>query len=294
MDQQFFLITGASGYLGRHLVPIVAARGRVYSAVHRASETAGDREFVVDIGDRDGVLELVDRLQPTAIIHTAAVNPGQGDDAEMMRINAEGSRHVAEAAVEVGARLVAMSTDIVHDGLGGPYSDDASASPINSYGKSKAAGEVAVLEADPSAAVVRTSLMYGLDEMDRGTAGFAHMIERGEEAALFSDVLRNPVAVDVLADALLRLTQIEYSGVLNIAGGKAMSRMEFGTRMLSWWGVETDGLVRPVNAADISDSVPLDVRLDSRRAEKLLGMTFPGVDEVLSAIRQVGREEPPL
>jgi dTDP-4-dehydrorhamnose reductase len=237
--------------------------------------------FVVDIGDRDAVLDLVRRLQPTAIIHTAAVNPGQGDDAEMMRVNTGGSANVAEAATEVDARLVAVSTDIVHDGHAGPYGDDAPATPINAYGRSKAAGEEAVLDIDPSAVVVRTSLMYGLDEMDRGTAGFADRIKRGEGVSLFSDVLRNPVSVDVLADALLHLTQIDYSGVLNIAGRQALTREEFGIRMLSYWGVESEGLVESTLAADISDSIPLDVRLDSGRAEQLIETTFPGVDEVL-------------
>jgi dTDP-4-dehydrorhamnose reductase len=123
--------------------------------------------------------------------------------------------------------------------------------------------------------------MYGLDEMDRGTTGFADRIKRGEAVSLFSDVLRNPVSVDVLADALVRLTQSAYSGVLNIAGRQALTREEFGIRMLSYWGVASEGLVDSILAADVSDSIPLDVRLDSSRAESLLGMEFPGVDEML-------------
>ena len=281
MDEPTLLVTGASGYLGRRVVARSERLGRVYPSVHRVPPSSDGDVFVVDIGDRDEVLELVGRLEPTAIIHTAAVNPGQGDEAEMMRVNAEGSRHIGQAALSVGARLVAVSTDIVHDGRAGPYSDDAPTTPINAYGRSKAAGEVAVLETDPSAVVVRTSLMYGLDEMDRGTAGFASRLARGEEVTLFSDVLRNAMSVDALVDALLRLTQIEYSGVLNIAGSQALTREEFGLRMLSYWDLESGGLVRPVLAADISGSIPLDVRLDSRRAETLLRMKFPGVDEVL-------------
>jgi dTDP-4-dehydrorhamnose reductase len=281
MDEQVYLVTGASGYLGRRVVASAAGVDHVYCVVHSASTASKEGVFVVDIGDRDEVLDLVERLRPAAIIHTAAVNPGQGNEDEMMRVNAEGSRHVAEAALSVGGRLIAVSTDIVHDGNAGPYGDDVDPTPINAYGRSKAAGEEAVLDVDPSAVVVRTSLMYGLDEMDRGTAGFAERIKRGETVSLFSDVLRNPVSVDVLTDALLRLTQIEYSGVLNIAGRQALTREEFGTRMLSWWGVGSAGLVDAILAADVSDSIPLDVRLDSRRAERLLGMTFPGVDDVL-------------
>jgi dTDP-4-dehydrorhamnose reductase len=284
MDGPTLLVTGASGYLGRRVVVGASDVGSVYRAVHRAPESSDDGVFVVDVGVRAEVFDLVERLRPTAIIHTAAVNPGQGNEAEMMRVNTEGSRHMAEAALAVGARLVAVSTDIVHDGLAGPYGDDAPPTPINAYGRSKAAGEVAVLDVDRSVVVVRTSLMYGLDEMDRGTAGFEERIERGEEVSLFSDVLRNPVHVDTLADALVQLTQIGYPGVLNVAGRQALTREEFGIRMLSYWGIESDGLIRPVLAADISDSIPLDVRLDSQRAEKLLGMTFPGVDKVLNNV----------
>jgi dTDP-4-dehydrorhamnose reductase len=282
MNEPISLITGSGGYLGRRLVARAGSLGRVIAAHRQESPAAWGEVVIVDVADRNAVLELVERVRPSAIVHAAAVNPGQGDEDAMERVNAGGSRNVAEAAAEFGARLVAVSTDIVHDGGAGPYADDVPPTPINAYGRTKAAGEEAVLSTYPSAVVVRTSLMYGLDEMDRGTAGFAERLGRGETLSLFSDVQRNPVQVDVLADALLGLCAVEYSGLLNVAGSQALTREEFGRKMLSYWGIESEGLIQPVPARDISDSIPVDVRLTSDRAEKLLGTTFPGVDEVLA------------
>jgi len=284
MSEPLILITGASGYLGRHLVSLARERARVGAVLHRSLSIGRQDAFVLDIAHNNAVRELVESLQPSAIVHTAAVNPGQGTEEEMFRTNADGARNIAEAAVAVGARLIAVSTDIVHDGTAGPYADDAPATPINAYGRSKAAGEEAILDVDPSAVVVRTSLMYGFDEMDRGTATFAERLARGEMLSLFSDVIRNPIHVDVLADALLRLTGIECVGLLNVAGVQALSREDFGREMLRYWGVEGDGLIRGVRAADVSDSIPIDVRLDSSQAEGLLDMTFPGVNEAIATV----------
>jgi dTDP-4-dehydrorhamnose reductase len=124
--------------------------------------------------------------------------------------------------------------------------------------------------------------MYGLDQMDRGTASFAERIERGEPQALFSDALRNPIQVDTLAAAILRLVETTYSGTLNIAGRQVLSRDEYGRRMLEYWGVAARGLLEAARAADISDSIPLDLRLRIDRAERLLGIELPGVDTVLA------------
>ena len=90
-----------------------------------------------------------------------------------------------------------------------------------------------MLSVYPSAVVVRTSLMYGLDEMDRGTAGFAERLGRGESLTLFSDVQRNPVQVDALADALVALCAIEYAGLLNVAGGIELDPALGATRLPS-------------------------------------------------------------
>jgi dTDP-4-dehydrorhamnose reductase len=240
----------------------------------------------LDLTNREAVFHLIQDLSPQAIIHTAAINPGQVNDQTMMQINIKGSRYVTEAAVEVGARLVHVSTDVVHDGLHAPYADDAAPSPLNTYGQSKAAAETAVTEIYPQAAIVRTSLIYGLEEMDRGTAGFIQHLKKGEPLVLFNDVIRQPVWVESLSEALLKLTGIEFGGTLNVVGRQAMTREEFGRRMLDWWQVDTRGLLMSGRAADVSNTIPLNLQMTVDYAEKLLQMRLPGVDEVLAQYKR--------
>ncbi len=151
---------------------------------------------------------------------------------------------------------MAVSTDVLHDGTAGPYPDDATPTPLDIYGRSKAEGEAAVLDGLPSALVVRTSLMYAVDEMDRGTAGFARRLAAGEPLRLFTDVWRNPVWVETLADALVRLAATEASGILNVAGAEAMTRETYALALLDYWGIDDLGRYEPVRAADVSDHDP--------------------------------------
>ncbi len=276
------LVTGASGYLGRRVMPRAAPEGTVVGTRHSASGGgAGSDLTVLDVGDSDDVQTLVEAVEPTVILHLAAVNPGQGDAEAMWRTNADGSQNVAEAAKANGVRLVAVSTDVVHDGESAPYHDDALPRPLNDYARSKAAGEEAIRAVLPTALIVRPSLIYGLDEMDRGTAGFVARIHRGEHVTLFSDVIRNPVWVDTLADALVRFADTDAAGTVNVGGRQSLSREEFGRLMLAYWGVEDHGLVVGGLAKDVSLTIPTDLRLDVRRAESILGVRFPGVAEVI-------------
>jgi dTDP-4-dehydrorhamnose reductase len=283
MRQRTLLITGGSGYLGRHLTARAVEAFEVYTTYSsHADKIKAGRPLALHLTDREAVLRLITALSPQAIIHTAAVNPGGGSDEAMWRVNRDGSRYVAEAAAAVGVRLVHLSTDIVHDGRHAPYADEAQPTPLNEYGRSKAAAETVVAEITPQAAIVRTSLIYGLSEMDRGTEGFVKRLETGQPLVLFSDVIRQPIWVDSLAEALLKLVVIDFAGMLNLAGCQALTREEFGRRMLDWWQVDPRGLLQSGRAADVSDTIPLDLRLSLGKAEQLLQMSLPGVDEVVA------------
>jgi dTDP-4-dehydrorhamnose reductase len=279
------LVTGASGYLGRALSRRASRLGtlELHSGyASRPQRVCAGRPVRLDMSLPDDVQTTVLDLAPDVIIHTAAAVPGE-DEARMLAVNADGAGALAEAASKLGARLVHVSTDVLFDGTQAPYSESDEPSPTNAYSRSKAAGEATVRSACPSAAIVRTSLIYGLQEMDRGIAGIAAQLEAGGEPTLFRDVTRQPIWVESLAEVLLALAMNEtgYAGVLNVVGKQAIDRATFARKLLEWWQVPGRERASDVLAADLPEPPPLDLRMNTKRVDALLGIALPGVDEVL-------------
>jgi len=277
------LITGASGYLGRRLVPIAAEQCNVVGVARNADAISEKAHAIaLDVEDRSAVLDVVRSQQPDAIIHCAACNPG-GSDAAMFAVNQIGTGNVADAASELGCRLVSVSSDTVFDGENAPYADDAPSSPIpeNAYAVSKARGEELIKARVPQALIVRTSLIYGTDEIDRGTEGFSKRLDAGHNLNLFTDVIRQPVDSNSLSDSLcaLALKHVDETGIMNIVGNEHMSRYEFGVRMLDFWGIDYKDRLEKVSGVGIP-GLPIDLRLTMGRA-KAIGLPTPGLSEVL-------------
>jgi len=281
---QKILITGASGYLAQTLIPIAAAKAQLIGIARNAKSISSEVEAVsVDVEDREAVLDLVLTHRPDAIIHCAACNPGAGNDNAMFAVNEIGAGNIAHAAKKTGARLVAVSSDMVFDGKHAPYADDAPSSPLpaNAYALSKAAGEALIISQLPSALIVRTSLIYGLDSIDRGTEGFSKRLDAGETLKLFTDVIRQPVNARSLSMNLcaLALEHVDESGFMNIAGDEAMSRHAFGVRMLDYWNIAYKDQLELVSGEGIS-GLALDVTMRMDRA-KGLGLLTPGLNQVI-------------
>jgi len=118
---------------------------------------------------------------------------------------------------------------------------------IRTYAVSKARAEYQLLSIYPATIVVRTSLIYGLHDMDRGTAGFVQRLDTGEKLRLFTDVIRQPVFDRSLSEHLcsLAVQLTDECGTMNIVGDEACSRFEFGKRMLEHWGIEYGGFATP-------------------------------------------------
>ena len=276
------LITGGSGYLGRHLVGLAAAEhpGPFAYTTFSADPLGLPQGSMVDLRDGPAVRRFVADFAPDAVIHTA----GSNRTPDMTAVIVEGTRHVCAAAAEVGARLVHLSTDSICDGAHAPYDETAAPRPLNDYGRAKAAAET-IVAAHPNAVIVRTSLIYGLEEMDNGTAWMAEALRAARPVTLFTNQRRNPVWVETLGRACLELVESPpsaagaYRGVLNVAGRQAMTRAEFGLRLLDWWGVrERETLTF---APDDGRRWPLDCEMDVSLAGRLLRTPLWGVDEVL-------------
>jgi dTDP-4-dehydrorhamnose reductase len=281
-------VTGGSGYLGGWVVRLACVDWDVSATyfAHPAGEERGGAGPLsrvawrrLDVRDRMAVEALVDELSPAAIVHAAALNPGQGTDFE--QVNAAGTRHVAQAAAACGARLIYISTDVLFDGEEGDYVEEDSPAPITPYGRSKALAEEAVRASGANVVIVRTSLIYGWRPCpDRQTRWIVGDVQAGEPVHLFIDELRCPIWVENLAAAVIELAGIEYTGTLHVAGVQALSRYEFGLRLLRFHGLDP-ALLIPTRSRESGLIRPLDCTLDCSRARSLLRTPLVGVDEVL-------------
>ncbi|WP_149563464.1 dTDP-4-dehydrorhamnose reductase [Streptomyces cacaoi] len=156
-----WLVTGAGGMLGRELHTTLTEAGIAALPLARAD---------LDLTDERAVRCALRRARPAVVVNCAAwtdVDGAERDEAAAARINADGTRLLARACAASGARLLHLSTDYVFSGEPGPggpapYPEDAPPGPRTAYGRTKLAGERAVLaELPTSGAVVRTAWLYG-------------------------------------------------------------------------------------------------------------------------------------
>jgi dTDP-4-dehydrorhamnose reductase len=262
------LIVGFGGYAG-------TAISRRSSSIGLGAVVGLSRRTGFDITDRSAVFAAFESMRPAAVINVAAVlgNSG-GPAAASWPVNVTGAGIVAAAAASVGARLVHVSSDVVHGGRPEPYTEADDPTPVFPYGAAKAAAEAAVSAAHPAAVVVRTSLIVsGSDGPPSRHELGALALARGEASgALFTDEIRCPVPVDGLARALVELAMVDYAGVLNVAGAHAMSRHELGVRVARRHGLPPDAVPAGTLAAS-GLSRPGVVKLDCTRLAEIL----PGV-----------------
>ena len=152
-----WLVTGAGGMLGIDMVAALSSCGAPVTGLDRAG---------LDVTDAAAVTDAIARARPDVVVNCAAwtaVDDAEASEEQALAVNAGGAANLAAACAGFGARLVQVSTDYVFAGdAGRPYSEDDVPAPRTAYGRTKLAGEHAVLDRLPgSGFVVRTAWLYG-------------------------------------------------------------------------------------------------------------------------------------
>jgi len=240
------LVTGAGGQLGRELVRVFDTDGHdLVAASHDA----------LDVTDRDAVLDVVTGFRPDAVVHAAAwtaVDACEDDPDRAFRVNALGTRHVAEAAGRAGAHLCAISTDYVFDGeKPAPYVEWDPPNPRSAYGRSKLAGE---LEVPPGATIVRTSWVCGHHGANMVKTVLRLAGER-DELTFVDDQRGHPSFADDLALMVWRLVVERRPGVFHVTNQGAVSWYGFARAVMEAAGHDPDR-VAPIATADLSPPRP--------------------------------------
>ena len=156
-----FFITGGSGLLGERLATIASNDDEIVLS-HNSNPTKNT--IKCDITDKNEVEKVINKNKPDTIVHCAAMTDVDLCEDEIdiaYRINSDGTRNMAQAAENIGAKIIYVSTDFVFDGDKGYYSEDDEVNPLGIYAKSKYDGEVQLKKYSTNWALARVSVLYG-------------------------------------------------------------------------------------------------------------------------------------
>jgi dTDP-4-dehydrorhamnose reductase len=274
------LVVGSNGLLGGNVTSVTLHRSETVAAAYHSEDPGFDcPSHQVDITSSTEVNNLVDELEPDAIVNCAAITDVDGCETGPERafaVNADGAKHVARAANRVDAAFIHTSTDYVFDGQEtSPYSEDAEPAPKQVYGESKLAGERRVQESHQDPLIARLSFVYGRSLPDGSISGFpAWVLEKarkGDEIPMFTDQRVTPSYAKATAKTLLDLLEADQKGTFNVASRSCVTPYGFGEMIAEEAGFADATLTKSsMNDIDRDAERPQNTCLDTATVEGAL------------------------
>jgi dTDP-4-dehydrorhamnose reductase len=272
-------LTGFDGMLGNDVCPELEAAGHALAGL----------DFV-DITDARAIGDDLRAARPEWVLHLAAwthVDGAESDPDGARRVNVDGTRHVAAAAREAGARLLVVSTDYVYDGTKQePYVEDDPVAPLGVYGRTKHEAEEAARALCPEVLVVRTAWLYG-PPAPRGGGNFVDTMLRlaaeRDRIEVVADQVGCPTHTADLARALRALVERGASGIVHAVGSGRTSWHGFAREILRQAGEDPTKIVETTTAR-FARPAPRPARsvLSTARLEALTGLRMQRWQDALA------------
>jgi dTDP-4-dehydrorhamnose reductase len=236
------LVLGAGGQLGSEIVRACTAAG---------DEVIAARRTDIDVTDGARLRDVIRAERPGAVFNAAAYTAVDRAEIETDRaalINGRAVARLAQVCRDMVVPLVHFSTDYVFDGTARePIPEDAPTGPVGAYGRSKLAGEEALLRSGADAYLVRTSWVYGLEGGNFVKTVLRVTREQGSMSVV-DDQRGTPTWARDLAWASRRLVDVGAPGIYHLSNSGDCTWYEFATAIAELAGV--DAQIRPITTAD--------------------------------------------
>ncbi len=254
------LVTGITGQLGYDVVRELERRGEDFIGTTRKE---------IDLSTEDGAKNFILKNKPEAVIHCAAytaVDKAESEAELALTVNGFGTRRMAEACREIGAKMLFVSTDYVFGGDGdSPYEVSDEKSPVNIYGKSKLLGEDAVNAIVRNHFIVRVSWVFG----SNGKNFVKTMLNLGaknKKVRVVSDQIGSPTYTADLAPLLVDMIHTDKYGIYHATNEGFCSWADFAKEIFKQAGLKTQ--VENILTADYP--TPAKRPFNSRLSKKSL------------------------
>ncbi len=245
----------------------------------------------IDLTRRQEVRKVVDEFEPDVIVHTAAVTDVDLCEKERglaWQVNVGAVENLSYAAKLTGAKIIHLSTDYVFDGKSGPYNELDRPNPISYYGRTKLASENLLLTSGVQNAIIRTMVLYGLglNVKSNFALWLYNNLKDGKPICVVDDQIGNPTLADDLAYAILKIIELERTGVYHIAGSDMISRYDFALALARVFNFNKK-LITPVKSSTFIQPAPRPLKsgLIILKAQTELDVKMSGIEHGLTVLK---------
>ncbi|MBB6114520.1 dTDP-4-dehydrorhamnose reductase [Rahnella inusitata] len=280
------LLFGKTGQVGWELQRALAPLGKVIALdVHT-------QEYCGDFSNPEGVAETVRRIKPDVIVNAAAhtaVDKAESERDFAQLLNATSVEAIAKEAAAIGAWLVHYSTDYVFPGDGvTPWSEDDATGPLNTYGETKLAGEVAVQKYCPKHLIFRTSWVYA-GKGNNFAKTMLRLAKDREELSIINDQFGAPTGAELLADCTAHairtaLSKPEVAGLYHLVASGSTTWFDYANLVFAE-AQNNDFKLALKKTLPVATSAyptparrPNNSRLDNRKFQDTFNLTLPSWD----------------
>lgn len=289
------LITGSNGLLGQKLVKTFIEDYEILGIDQSKSSALNltDLPYLpCDITRRSEVQELIRSFKPNFIINAAAYTDVDGceeDKENCWKVNVTGPEILARVGRRHGSLLVHISTDYVFDGVKGNYTEESTPNPLGYYGRSKLAGENAIIISGVDYAIVRTMVLYGtgINIRPNFAIWLIEKLSKGEAVTIVDDQIGHPTLADDLALAIRKIVELRKTGLYHIVGSEAVDRYHFALKLAKVFNFDPH-LIHPIKTDELKQKAPrpLNSTFSMEKAKLELGIETKGVEEGLQTLKR--------
>lgn len=256
------LVTGVTGQLGYDVMKMLEAREIECRGV-------GRKEF--DLTDGKSTVDYITEYRPDAVIHCAAytaVDKAEDEPELCRKVNVEGTRWIARACREIGAKMLYLSTDYVFPGTGeAAYEVDDPKGPQGVYGKTKLGGEKTVKELLERYFIVRISWVFGKNGKNF-VRTMLRLAKEHDEVRVVDDQIGSPTYTADLAPLLCDMIATEQYGTYHATNEGTCSWAEFAAEIFRQAGCSTKVTAIPSSEYPAKAKRPLNSRMSKKSLDK--------------------------